>query len=401
MQRKLIAAAAVHSPKVGDNMNRRTAIIGAGATVATVSAGAGGFAFWSRGGKDAWGEAVETIRRPINPGLTGRDAFEGLVRYATLAANSHNTQAWRFEIGQREITLLPDFVRRTPNVDPDDHHLFASLGAAAENIVQASPVLGLSAKAHFDPEGEGRIIVALGPGKVVTTPMAEAIPKRQCTRSIYDQRPVPAAELQAIVAAGSGEGVELLVMTEQPAIDAIGALIIEGDTAQMRDEAYIYELKRWLRFSYAEAVSRGDGLFSAVSGNPVLPGPIGRLLFDFVASADSENRKYLAQIASSAGLAVFVSEQNDKAHWVAAGRAYQRFALQATALGIKHAFLNQGVEVPQVRQRLAEHLVLGQRRPDLIVRFGYAEEMPRSMRRPLPDVIVPRPRSGPPAGETT
>eukprot|EP01035_Chromulina_nebulosa_P063692 gene63693-biopygen46523 len=104
-------------------------------------------------------------------------------------------------------------------------------------------------------------------------------------------------------------------------------------------------------------------------------------------SAAAENDKCRDQIASSAGLAVFVSAQDDPAHWLASGRAYQRFALQATALGISHAFLNQAVEVPQVRRRLAAQLTPG-RRPDLIVRFGYGPAMPPSLRRPVDDVMV-------------
>ncbi len=317
-----------------------------------------------------WRETVGAIRRPLAPGISGREALEELVRFATLAANSHNTQAWRFALGDGAITILPDFTRRTPIVDPDDHHLFASMGAATENIVQAAPILGLSAEPRFEPDGDGRITVDLRAGETVTTPMAAAIPKRQCTRAPYDGRAVPETDLRTLSAAGRGGGVDLMLLTQRPAIDAVAALVIDGDTVQMNDPAFIDELKHWLRFSYAEALS-ADGLFSAASGNPVLPAPVGHALFGLFVSADSENKKYLAQIASSPGLAVFVSEQNDKAHWIAAGRAYQRFALQATALGIKHAFLNQAVEVPEVRQRLAEHLALGERRPDLIVRFGY------------------------------
>ncbi len=363
-------------------------MIGSGGAVALAAAGAGGFAFWSQTTQTAWAKAVTAIRAPINPALTGPDALRELVRCATLAANSHNTQAWRFAVGEHEIVLLPDLTRATPVVDPDNHHLYVSLGAAVENIVQAAPLLGLAAEVHVDPEGDGRIVVALGSVGPTASALADAIPNRQCTRSLYDGHAVPAADLEAIAAAGQGGGIELMMLTERSAIDAVGALIIDGDTAQMHDRAYIEELKHWLRFSYAEATSHGDGLFSATSGNPVVPGPIGRMLFDVVATAESENKKYLAQIASSAGLAVFVSEHDDKAHWVAAGRAYQRFALQATALGIKHAFLNQAVEVPAVRARLAGHLGLGERRPDLIVRFGYADTMPSSMRRPLADVIV-------------
>lgn len=369
-------------------MNRRTALLSAGGTVAIAAVGAGGYALWSASSKGAWQSSVKSIRVPVEPGLVGPDALNGLVRYATLAANSHNTQAWRFDVGPDTITLVPDLSRRTPTVDPDDHHLFASLGAAAETIVQAAPLLGLSALPRFEPDADDRIVVALSPGPAATTPMAEAIPNRQCTRSLYDGRPVPAADLLAIAAAAQGDSVQILMVTERGAIDAVGAFIIKGNTAQMGDAAYMDELKQWLRFSHAEAVESADGLFSATSGNPVLPGPIGRMLLGFVATAESENKKYLAQIASSSGLAVFATAQNDKAHWIAAGRAYQRFALQATALGIKHAFLNQAVEVPQVRLSLADHLGLGGRRPDLIVRFGYAEPMPNSLRRPLADVLV-------------
>ena len=54
------------------------------------------------------------------PGLT---LSRELVRQATLAASSHNTQPWKFRVAEQSITILPDFTRRTPVVDPDDHHL--------------------------------------------------------------------------------------------------------------------------------------------------------------------------------------------------------------------------------------------------------------------------------------
>lgn len=70
------------------------------------------------------------------------------------------------------------------------------------------------------------------------------------------------------------------------------------------------------------------------------------------------------------------------------GCCYQRFALQATALGIRNAFLNQPVEVASVRPALANELGLGDRRPDLVVRFGRGPEMPRSLRRPVAAVLA-------------
>jgi hypothetical protein len=73
-----------------------------------------------------------------------------LVRYASLAASSHNTQPWKFKIDDGSISILPDFTRRCPIVDPDDHHLFVSLGCAAENLLVAAEAGGFRGQPVFD-----------------------------------------------------------------------------------------------------------------------------------------------------------------------------------------------------------------------------------------------------------
>jgi hypothetical protein len=47
----------------------------------------------------------------------------------------------RILLDKQSIVILPDLSRRCPVVDPDDHHLYVSLGCAAENILQAAAVL--------------------------------------------------------------------------------------------------------------------------------------------------------------------------------------------------------------------------------------------------------------------
>ena len=94
-------------------------------------------------------------------------------------------------------------------------------------------------------------------------------------------------------------------------------------------------------------------------------------MLPFVFREKSENAKYVTNIRSCSGIAVFCSAKNEKAHWIAAGRDYQRFALEATVLGLKNAFINQPVEVPAVRSHLATFLGLDDRRPDLVGRFGH------------------------------
>jgi hypothetical protein len=99
-----------------------------------------------------------------------------LVRYATLAANSHNTQPWTFKISDGNITIAPDFSRRCPAVDPDDHHLFVSLGCATENLIQAASATGSRAEPLLDADGINITLVRTKPER--SGPF-EAIPLRQ------------------------------------------------------------------------------------------------------------------------------------------------------------------------------------------------------------------------------
>ena len=150
----------------------------------------------------------------------------------------------------------------------------------------------------------------------------------------------------------------------------------------MTDPAFMRELRSWLRFNPRQAAKTGDGLYSVASGNPMLPSWIGRRAFDWFVTAKSENDKYAAQLRSSLGVAVFVAAKEDREHWVLVGRACQRFALQATALGLKHAFVNQPIEVPGLRPDLAALVGMSGRRPDILMRFGYDPDLPFSARRP-------------------
>ncbi len=311
-----------------------------------------------------------------------------LIRYATLAASSHNTQCWTFKLDDGLISILPDLSRRCPAVDPDDHHLFVSLGCAAENLSHAAAANGQHATVAFDAPGGDVVRIEMVSSKPVTSPLFDAIPKRQCTRAEYDGQSLSTEQLHSLEQAGRGNGVNVRLLTEPDATEKVLEYVVAANSIQMNDDAFVDELKAWIRFNDAEFVRRRDGLFTRSSGNPALPTWLGQFVFPFFFKEKSENDKYATHIRSSAGIAVFVSETDDKAHWVEVGRSYERFALTATSLNIRNAFLNQPVEVARLRPQFASALGLGDHRPDLIVRFGYGPEMPRSLRRPVKAVIV-------------
>lgn len=326
--------------------------------------------------------AADALRQPQDP-----NTFAGLVHYATLAANSHNSQPWRFrQDAGGIISIAPDLYRALPVADADNHHLYASLGCAAENLMLAAGAGGRSSALRYVDEGHGQLQVAVG-GLGRPDPLFPAISDRQCSRSVYDASAVPPSERRALEDAARLDGCDVVFIEDRAQVERVLELIVAANTAQVNDPAFAKELRHWLRFNAASAIETGDGLFSASSGNPSLPTLVGKTLFGMFFKADTENQRYVQQVRSSAGLAVFVSAHDDRPHWVQAGRSYQRFALQATLLGIRHAHLNQPLEVASVRQQLQALLGLGNRRPDLVVRYGYGPLMPRSLRRPVSAVI--------------
>lgn len=336
-------------------------------------------------------DAVSAMR----VGLPARPELRDYVRFGTLASNSHNTQPWRFRLGADTIEILPDFSRRTPVVDPDDHHLYVTLGCAAQNIVIAANASNRPAELSLTTDGgEGTAIhVFLGKrsrsSHGTDTDLCDAIPVRQSTKSEYDGRALSGSELRQLEKAAAMPGVDVLVISERPRLEQALEFIQRGNSAQMGSPAFVRELKEWIRYNPAAALRAGDGLLGKCSGNPSAPNWLGPTIFALAFRKDAENKKYARQLRSSAGLAVFAAERQGPAGWIHVGRSFERFALQATALGIRHAHLNMPIEVAEVRPAFADWLGIPGRRPDLVVRFGKAPLMSMSIRRALDAVIVP------------
>jgi hypothetical protein len=138
-------------------MNRRGLIIGSG--VLAVAGGGVAAAFAGIGSSEDYAKVIARQRAPLSVGADQRE----IVRFAALAANGHNTQPWRLWLDSTRITTLPDLTRRTPAVDPDDHHIYVSLGCAAENMAIAAAARGFNGEPVFDPDGDGAVVFEHAP----------------------------------------------------------------------------------------------------------------------------------------------------------------------------------------------------------------------------------------------
>ena len=333
---------------------------------------------------ESYEEAASVIRQPLR--LDQKDIKTELVRYATLAANGHNTQPWLFEVSSNTIRIKPDYSRTTPVVDPDHHHLFVSLGCATENLVLAAEAAGFTASVAV--EGDV-VVVKLDAGRQTPSELFSAIPLRQSTRSDYAGRAVSNIEINQLSRSSSLDGVATAVLATPDQLSRLRDLVVAATESQIADPSYVAELKSWMRFNASAALTKRDGLFSATSGNPSLPDWIASRMFSMFLTPKAEGDKYARHVMSSAGAIVFSSTAGGPAGWVNVGRSCQRFALQATALGIQHAFINQPVEVASFRDDLSSLSGWDRStRPDIVIRFGYGPLLPRSLRRPVMDVIT-------------
>ena len=182
-------------------------------------------------------------------------------------------------------------------------------------------------------------------------------------------------------------GVELQYVLNSPQVETVLDYVNQGNLHQYADPAFVAELVDWLRFNKKEAMASLDGLFTRASGNPEVPRWLGRLFMAVTKpqqQADADAKK----LRSSSGAVVIASASDDKVTWIRTGQVYERLALKLTSLNIKSAFLNQPIEVPALRSQFQSAMGLGASLPQLLVRFGYAALMPRSLRRPVEQVIL-------------
>jgi len=301
--------------------------------------------------------------------------LRSLVEQAILAPSSHNTQPWMFRIDGGRMELHADRTRALPVNDPHDRELTLSAAAALLNARLAAEHAGSRLDVVLLPEGDGSDLLAratlVGDG-VADGSLFAAIADRRTYRRDFADREVPTDVLAALARAAADEGARLELLGPDPRA-ALVSLVAEGDRRLFADPRWRRELASWMH-----PRRRGEGLVV-----PELAAPAMRLVvshFDVGRSTAGKDAK-LAQ--RSPVLAVLATNADTTGDWMAAGQALERVLLTATAAGLQASYLNQPVQVEQLRPRVAD-LLDGLGVPQLVLRLGYpSKELPAAPRRPV------------------
>jgi len=346
-------------------------------------------------------------------GIFHRQLLE-LIKLATMAPSKYNTQPWTFSIDDDAVRICPNLSRRLAVADPDNRALYISLGCALENLLIGAACYGLRADVEYDfQKGQPHSVVAHLTRTLTCEgdpQLLRAIADRQTTRGKYSGDRIAPADLRQLVEASREGGVHFGLLTDPHEVRPIFAAVRESNRRLLADRAFLTEMLSWTRFTRSEAESTHDGISNTVLGLPPLPSwLVGNTTRKLVLRRRVRDREKFIQ--SSAAIMLFAIAKNDPEHWIAAGRSFERVALTASALHIRHSHLTPACDVVQTRIQLSSFLGLSNTEtPVLLLRIGYANPLPASLRRPLTEVLVQstrgtiRPKrarhSWPPAGNS-
>lgn len=319
---------------------------------------------------------------PTSPPVPTRDTVDSLLASAILAPSSHNTQPWLFRSDNRHIDLLADRSRALPANDPQDRELTISCGCALFNLRVAAAAAGWRTEVavapdHHDGDLLARITLVSDAAPDPVGRLHPRIAARRTYRRRFTARPVDTFAILELSAAASIEGTKLTVLSEPEQRHRAAALVSEGDAWQWSDPSWRRELAAWMH-----PRQHGDGLVV-----PALATSAAQLVvrsFDMGHGVGAKDR----ELADASPLLTAILTPGDTLRdWLAAGQALQHALLVGLTHGLQASYLNQPVQVPDLRPRM-QNLCGRGGMPQLLLRWGIPQTiLPASPRRPLDAVM--------------
>jgi hypothetical protein len=307
------------------------------------------------------------------------------------APSSHNTQPWRFRITGDALDLFADETRHLHVLDPVRRQQVQSCGCALYNARVAVRASGFTDEVtsmlvdgeHPDHLATLRLGRAHTPTEDDRSRMA-AIPERHTNRREFQRRPVAAIHTDAMAADAAAEGATLIRILPDQKV-AIAHLIDHADRLQLGNPEFRAELGRWLA---PFGSSRRDGIpFVEKEFGSALPFAKLRALRS-PHLADTFGQLEEEHTIDAPAVVVIGTRNDDTTDWLTCGQALEAVLLRATALGLSASFLNQVLEIPELRARVAE-IVPAIGHPQMVLRIGASVEPIRhpAPRRNAEDVI--------------
>jgi hypothetical protein len=267
---------------------------------------------------------------------------EYLIATAARAPSVHNSQPWRFQVGEDAIELLSDPDRR-PGTDASGREMLISCGAALFGLRLAMRSLGFQPVVELLPDpAQLRLLARARPGRWRCAPMnalevrmLAAVPHRHTHHGPFEPGPLPAGLLPGLQNDAFVEGAELAFI---PPGLGFQRLARPAGRLPQRD----FDLGRSL------------GLLPAEGAPP-------------------------------AATAILLTRGDHRADWLHAGQALHRMLLHAASEWVFTSLYTQPLEDPVTRVLIPGQLGIPGH-PQMILKFGRAGTTASTARRPADEL---------------
>jgi hypothetical protein len=302
----------------------------------------------------------------------------------------HNTQPWRWRIGDGVIELFADRTRHLASTDPDGRDLVISCGAALHHLRVALADAGVVSSTERMPDPENSTLLAsvhvrTGTADEQDAALSPAIEERRTDRRAMVAAPSP-AQLRQLVRQAARQGATLHPVQGQVAQARLLAILGEAGTRQRHVPGYPAELAIWTR--------RYSGGRDGIPPEQRTAQATAHALRDFPAGRITGAPLPRSPFEDGSTIGVLATDHDEVTDWLRAGEATSAVLLAAEQLGLATTPLSQAVEVEHTRRQLARAALGISAHPQLLIRIGHrpetATELPSTPRRTLRSVLVRR-----------
>ncbi|MBK7098805.1 MAG: nitroreductase [Sphingobacteriales bacterium] len=327
----------------------------------------------------------------INTVKSQNPDFLKIIEYGIKAPSGHNTQPWKFKLKEKSIEIHPNLDKTLPVVDGNHRELYISLGCALENICVAASNFGYTSQADILQKDSVYIIeIKLQKTESLKAdPLFSQIEKRQTNRSIFKSKMISADTLVMLQRMRTNPNVSMFYYKKgEPEFETLSKYIYTGNEIFYNDKAFRKEVLTWMRFNKKDVLKQNDGLAYNTVGSPSLPKWLGRPIVSSFLTPKKQNKSEEDKIKTTSHFVTFTTNDNTPKGWILTGQSLENYWLHCTELGIAVAFSNQPCESASLASEISKQLPINNELPMLLLRIGYADPMPYSVRKTLKDVII-------------
>ena len=303
---------------------------------------------------------------------------------ACRAPSVHNSQPWRWLVGEESLHLYADPSRQLPNTDPNGRDLILSCGAALNHCVVALAALGWRARVArlqnpSEPDHLAAIEVSRYPADSLDIALAAAIPRRRTDRRHYSSWPVPVSDIALMAARTARSGVTLCQVED---VDSLHEIVAQSVWDHMTHD-YLVELSQW------------SGRYASEAGVPARNTPVPDRKAKIPSRMYAGPMLAMAPRSSSAddnGVVLALgTHTDDRLAQLRAGEATSIVLLSATSMGLACCPVTEPLEMADTREAVRSDIFGDSNYPQMLLRVGWAplnaDPLPATPRRELADVV--------------